>query len=343
MGINGASFGAGKGYTNQVALGLTDISIDNQRGIVTFSLNDGSSASWQFPIPANGKDGQNGLDGLDGKDGVSVVDAVQTDSRHFRLIYSDGTKSDLITIPMPEGGSTPLASEVLMSDGKDVETAIVETELIAKGRATGYVFDTVEDLDSWLEDDLNVGKLVLGDNLYVRATDVPDYWWDGSSKQKLETQKVDLTDYATKAYVDAHSGGGGSSSDVYSEDETVIGTFLGKPLYRKVFKGNITSYNDSSNRRVFDSGVILDNVDSIVDVKGNTVISGCTNSSSIGCAFNIGGSFMTTSTDVNFSNGVNKNKNNELNFVIHIHKTSFYATVTAMSYELVLEYTKTTD
>lgn len=78
-----------------------------------------------------------------------------------------------------------------------------EIEAIAKGRATGYVFDTVEDLDSWLEDEANVSKLKLGDNLYIRAKEVPDYWWDGNSKQQLETQKVDLaeyiknTDYAT--------------------------------------------------------------------------------------------------------------------------------------------------
>ena len=76
-------------------------------------------------------------------------------------------------------------------------------ESIAKGRATGYVFDTVEDMNIWLsgdQDDIpypNTDMLVLGDNLYIRATDVPDYWWDGSSAQPLETQKVDLTEYVT--------------------------------------------------------------------------------------------------------------------------------------------------
>ena len=68
-------------------------------------------------------------------------------------------------------------------------------ETIAKGRATGYVFDTLEDLDTWLQNTENISKLVLGDNLYIRATGVPDYWWDGTSKQVLETQKVDLTEY----------------------------------------------------------------------------------------------------------------------------------------------------
>lgn len=84
-------------------------------------------------------------------------------------------------------------------------TSKAETaEAVAKGRATGYVFDTVADLDAWLNVPANSEKLLLGDNLYIRATEVPDYWWDGEQKQILETQKVDLdeyvknTDYATQ-------------------------------------------------------------------------------------------------------------------------------------------------
>ena len=81
------------------------------------------------------------------------------------------------------------------------EEKMDEVEAVAKGRATGYVFDTLADLDAWLSDTANTEKLVLGDNLYIRATDVPDYWWDGSAKQLLETQKVDLTEYAKKSEV----------------------------------------------------------------------------------------------------------------------------------------------
>jgi hypothetical protein len=84
------------------------------------------------------------------------------------------------------------ATAEALQEVKDIsETA----ETIAKGKATGYVFDTVDDMTTWLEDEENTSKLNLGDNLYIRATDVPDYWWDGESAQKLETQKVDLTNY----------------------------------------------------------------------------------------------------------------------------------------------------
>lgn len=79
---------------------------------------------------------------------------------------------------------------------------LITAEAIAKGRATGYVFDTVSDLDLWLQDESNVSKLVLGDNFYIREVDVPDYWWDGTEKQQLETQKVDLSEYYTKKETD---------------------------------------------------------------------------------------------------------------------------------------------
>lgn len=79
-----------------------------------------------------------------------------------------------------------------------VDNEVSTAKAIAKGRATGYVFDTKTDMDLALEDDDFVEGLVLGDNLYIRATDTPDYWWDGSEAQMLETQKVDLSEYLKK-------------------------------------------------------------------------------------------------------------------------------------------------
>ena len=69
---------------------------------------------------------------------------------------------------------------------------------IAMGKNQARVFATVEALDAWLAVPENVAELKAGDNFYIVATDVPDYWWDGTKKQKLETQKVDLTTYDQK-------------------------------------------------------------------------------------------------------------------------------------------------
>ena len=115
----------------------------------------------------------------------------------------------------------------LDSLSNDVDTAMS----IAKGRATGYVFDTKSDMDAWLENAENVSNLVLGDNLYIRAVDTPDYWWDGSSAQMLETQKVDLTGYAKQSYVESYSI---AKPTTPTEDSAVIlnadGTTGTKPL-----------------------------------------------------------------------------------------------------------------
>lgn len=77
-----------------------------------------------------------------------------------------------------------------MQNRADIADAIV----IAKGRCTGYVFDTYDDLVAWVSDPENTEDLNLGDNLYIRDLDVPDYWWDGNGIQQLETQKVDLSE-----------------------------------------------------------------------------------------------------------------------------------------------------
>lgn len=78
---------------------------------------------------------------------------------------------------------------------QEAKAAAEEAKTIAKGRATGYVFDTVSDMETWLASEENTQTLVLGDNLYIRDTGVPDYWWDGIQTQPLETQKVDMEEY----------------------------------------------------------------------------------------------------------------------------------------------------
>lgn len=93
-------------------------------------------------------------------------------------------------------------SVVIKSELDKVQNVATTAESIAKGRATGYVFDTIEELDAWLNNTENTSKLNLGDNLYIRAIDVPDYWWDGNAKQPLETQKVDLDSYVTENDID---------------------------------------------------------------------------------------------------------------------------------------------
>lgn len=83
-----------------------------------------------------------------------------------------------------------------------------EALTIAKGRNRALTFLTYQELSSWIDGDFTrsdgktVSDLMTGDNLYIVETGVPDYWWDGTQIRLLETQKVDLSEYAEKDYVD---------------------------------------------------------------------------------------------------------------------------------------------
>lgn len=76
-------------------------------------------------------------------------------------------------------------------------------EAIARGRATAYVFDTLAALNAWVAIPENAAQLVVGDNLYIRALNVKDRWWDGTQIQTLESEAPDLTNYYLKTQVDA--------------------------------------------------------------------------------------------------------------------------------------------
>lgn len=67
------------------------------------------------------------------------------------------------------------------------------------GAAPGLVFDTVADMEAYVAE--HSAELKVGQNLYIREVDVPDYWWDGTAAQELEV-KVDLSGYAKQAEVD---------------------------------------------------------------------------------------------------------------------------------------------
>jgi hypothetical protein len=80
----------------------------------------------------------------------------------------------------------------------DIRNAVAEAKAIAEGKSRAIVFATKSELDTWLLDDENRASLRTGDNFYIEETDKPDYWWNGATIKELETQKVDLTEYAKK-------------------------------------------------------------------------------------------------------------------------------------------------
>lgn len=97
----------------------------------------------------------------------------------------------------------------------DIRTAVSAAQTkadnaynIAEGKSRAAVFDTTAAMTAALKSASNTAYKV-GDNLYIKAVDVPDYWISailGNNAgtygyyeiSKLETEKVDLTSYQTK-------------------------------------------------------------------------------------------------------------------------------------------------
>lgn len=97
-----------------------------------------------------------------------------------------------------------------------VDGEIAEVTAVANGKTASYVFDTVAALDTELAKTSFTSKLKTGDVFLIRAVNVPDYWWDGSAKQILETTKVDLAPYAKTSDVPNIKVNNASSADTAS-------------------------------------------------------------------------------------------------------------------------------
>lgn len=99
--------------------------------------------------------------------------------------------------------------DTITSDIVNINTNMATIEAIAKGAAQALVFDTLVQLENWINglyirsDGKTISDLRIGDWLLIIELDVPDFWWDGTQKQELETGKIDLSDYATIVQLDA--------------------------------------------------------------------------------------------------------------------------------------------
>lgn len=80
-------------------------------------------------------------------------------------------------------------------------------------------------------DHIKSHNIAVGKNLYISIVGVPDYWWDGSKAQELETQKVNLIEYAKKEFVAENyvaKPTDGKSWGVYVRNETSTGEWIDK-------------------------------------------------------------------------------------------------------------------
>jgi len=113
------------------------------------------------------------------------------------------------------------SGRVSISPGTDNNDAVTVFQLnsvaaTAAGKNTNRVFATEAALDVWLAIPANVSLLKPGDTFLIIDVEVPDYWWDGTQKQLLETQKIDLTEYARTEDVDIQLAGKATKPEISS-------------------------------------------------------------------------------------------------------------------------------
>ena len=90
------------------------------------------------------------------------------------------------------------ANNGLQTINKNVIDAINEINSKTNGKNVAFSFQTLSELNLWLENPDNIALLVTGNDLYIIEEGVPDFWWDGTQKQELETKAIDLTEYVQK-------------------------------------------------------------------------------------------------------------------------------------------------
>jgi hypothetical protein len=115
-----------------------------------------------------------------------------TDTNRLGIVLPDKTIVYIGALDINEHNTDTEATHL------DIRNAVAEAKAIAEGKSRARVFATKSELDTWLLDDENRASLRTGDNFYIEETDKPDYWWNGTTIKELETQKVDLTEYAKK-------------------------------------------------------------------------------------------------------------------------------------------------
>ncbi|KAA6399234.1 MAG: hypothetical protein EZS28_005235 [Streblomastix strix] len=118
-------------------------------------------------------------------------------------------------------------ASILLAGGGDMlvsslisQPQLQEVRNIASGKSKGYVFITTDEMKTWMEDQENVTKLAICDNLYIVDKQVMDYWWDGSSLPALETELPDMSNVMT--ILGAATGGDNAITDLSFDGNTLI-------------------------------------------------------------------------------------------------------------------------
>ncbi|KAA6353807.1 MAG: hypothetical protein EZS28_050666, partial [Streblomastix strix] len=143
-----------------------------------------------------------------------------------------------------------------------------EVRDIASGKSKGHVFATTEEMNTWMENQENVAKLAIGDNLYIVDKQVMDYWWDATGFRALETELLDMSNVMT--ILGVAIGGSNAITDLSFSGNTLI------PAKNSSFI--TTNYDETiTGRKTFNTiihsvGIMIQNYDnnSVICAGGGT-------------------------------------------------------------------------
>ena len=151
----------------------------------TAAMNSGVTAQWKENVDTS-------IENLDA-DITSLDDAISANTQKINSV-----EDAVNAVPgLIHSHNTSNAAHA------DIREIADRAESIARGRSQGKVFATESAMRTWLTVPANVETLNIGDNLFIIDLDEPDFWWTGTEPQILGSEKVDLTEFYTKAEITA--------------------------------------------------------------------------------------------------------------------------------------------
>lgn len=190
---------------------------DSEKNIIstTFQFKRGTTAAWQNNNPIL-RAGEPGFDLTNKKlkigDGVHTYselpdinrDTIDENTLSTIIATSQTVQETINQLIAQVAPPTTYAFDVRPTENSTnlvksggIYASLADIIDVAQGKTNTYVFDTEEDLDNWLTDDINVVTLSTGDVFLIRDTETPDFWWDKTTetKQVLKARKIDIDNY----------------------------------------------------------------------------------------------------------------------------------------------------
>lgn len=163
-------------------------------GVLSWEMTEDTSVP--DPVNIKGPPGEPGRDGLDGVDGANGTDGKTAYEYAVEGGYT-GTEAEFaekMAEEIPEKLPNPYSLIFSGAVSESYDGSAEKTIVIPDGSIPSLVFDTVADMNAYIAE--NADSLKTGQDLLIRETGVPDYWWDGTKAVEAEG-KVDLSGYST--------------------------------------------------------------------------------------------------------------------------------------------------